>query len=370
MLSKSRKRNDMQEVVYDTPRYAVYEKDAKLVGYEKKHRVLKDDETVLVQKIGDDVKKSVAEALEKIGARKLISGGDSVAIKINLGGGIDGIPSSYTDPLIVEGIIDYLQGTGANPFVCEANMRTITMNEEKLRNRGYYEMLERKNTPFVNLSLGKTVEFYPLEFDFPLLLPEVLLNPKTKIISVAPPKHHWECGVTLAQKNMYGAIAERRKSIYHRHSYDMIDKVVAASARAMTPDLSVVGARKLCTGLGPHFCIPINFNYLVVAPDMLRCDMAASEILGYPYTKVKYAMLNAQGIPIAYRLHRDSVEVDAETKKKIMKNAMTQEQTGFWKALLYEQYFIPHWFQYNVIARFEFLATYINKKFYEPKGDQ
>lgn len=92
------------------------------------------------------------------------------------------------------------------------------------------------------------------------------------------------------------------------------------------------------------------------------------EILGYPYEKVKYAMLNApEGV--TYRLHEDSAEVDAETKKKIMDNAITQEKIEFWKTLLHAQYFIPHWLQYHIIARFEFLATYINKRFYEPRGD-
>lgn len=356
--------------ICETPRYVVCEEDGRLVGYEKKHRVLKDDDTVLVYELKeDDITKSILDAMHLIGAEEVIAPGDKVAIKVNIGGGIDGVPSSYTEPLIVEGIAKAVRSLGAEPFVCEADMRTISMTEKKLRKRGYYEILQRNKIPFVNLSTGPIVEFHPLDLDFPLPLPWCLLDPSVKIISAPMPKHHWECGITVSQKNMYGAIAERRKSIYHR-KYELIDKVVAAAARAMTPDLNIVAATKLGAGLGPHFCIPIRFNRIVVAKDMLRCDKFVSEILGYPYELVKYAMINAQGEEVTYRLHEKSVGVEEETLKKIWKYRIPPERVRMWKRVLWLQYFIPHWFQYAIIPKFEFIGTAINKMFYETRGDR
>jgi uncharacterized protein (DUF362 family) len=354
-------------ILYETERYIVKREGKKLKGWEKKHRVLKDNKLVLVKRM-EDPKESTCTAMEKI-AKGIFSSGEKVAIKINIGGGIDGVPSSYTDPKIVEGVIDFLVEVGADPFVCEADMRTIRMTPEKLEKRGnYWSLLEKKGIPFINLSTCRSVEFYPDEIDFSILLPEILLRPSTRIVSVAPPKHHWECGVSLAQKNMYGAISEPRKSIYHR-KYGEIDKVVAACARVLSPDVSIVGARKLCSGLGPHFCIPVDFNFLIVANDMLRCDLVASDILSYPYEKVGYAMINSRGEKIDYELHPDSDEVDEVIRRKIKENLLTPFHLSFWKPFLWWQYFVPHLIQSEILPKFEWVATLVNKLFYEPRGD-
>ena len=355
---------------FDCPQYSVYYQGDRLVGKEKKHKVLKENPFVYIHKIEGKTAESTARALDKIlSYEEIIKPGEKVAIKVNLGGGINGVPSSYTDPLIVEGVIDKLREIKAEPFVCEANMRAQTMNEGMLKRRGYYELLKRKSVPFVNLSEVKPVEFYFLDQEKPVLLPEVLLNPRTKIISLACPKHHWECGVTLCQKNMYGAIWERKKSIYH-YNLQWLDQVIAGAARVMKPELSIIGARYLGAGLGPHFCIPILFNCLIISNDMLSADKVGSELLGYPYEKVKHLMLNTQGGEIKYHLMEGSYIIPGEVKEKIKRHRVKPKDTILWRRLLSLQYRVPSGFQYRVYPKFEFIFTWINKLFYEPKGER
>ena len=350
----------------ETERYKIERNGSKFVGYEKEHTVLKDNDVVLIQDLGMDIEKSVSEGFDKINASDIIKKEDLVAIKINLGGGIHGIPTSYSDPVICEAIIKKVKKMGAKPFVCEANMRAHQMHDKMLKVRAYYDMLERNETKFVNLSMVEPVEFQCIGLDVPLLLPSILFNPKVKIISFPPPKDHWECGVTLSQKNMYGAIWERKKSIFHR-KYDRIDKAVAAAARLMSPDLSVVGCQEIGVGLGPHFLRTRPFNKLIIAQDMIRCDKVGSEILGYPYNLVKYAMINTKGKNIKYKLHPDSAKIDDDILQDLRDNALDPKEVNFWKPFLYFQYFVPHNFQYFVFPHFEKIFTDINKLFFVNK---
>jgi len=351
-------------IVYDCERCVVEAEGGRLVGREKRHSVLKDDNTVLVQRFGDDLGKSFLEAFERIGAKSIIEGSTRIGIKINLGGGIHYVPATYSDPVIGEAIIQAVKKMGGKPFVCEADMRAHLMDEKMLRIRGYWDLLRREEVAFVNLSRGKTVEVHCEDVDVPLKLPEILLRPDVGIISFAPPKHHWECGITCNQKNMYGAIAEFRKSIYHRR-YGRIDHVVAAASRMMRPDLNILATFELGGGLGPHFSIPVAFNRMIVSKDMIYGDKAASEILAYPFGQVVYAMINTEGKDVAYRLHPDSDWPDAVTLDAIRRHALNWRQVKRWKAFLYPQYFVPHGVQIRVYPPFEFLLTWINRYVFE-----
>ena len=340
------------------------------MGREIPHSVLTEHPRVFVQIIEKGAREAARKAMEAIDYRSVIAAGDKVAVKINLGGGITGIPSSYTEPEIAAGVVESLQAIGARPFLCEANMRTLTIDRKMLQRRGYQKLSDELQVEFVNLSEGETVEFYLRDLERALLLPKILLDPEIKIISVPSPKHHWECGVTLAQKNMYGAIAERRKSLYHFHSQSMLDRVVAGAARIMRPTLCVIGATQLCGGLGPHLCVPINFNRIIIGNDMLAADSVASGFLNFPYKEVKHAMINLGTDTLRYELLPGSAELDADTKAKIEKHRVKPEHTGRWRAILMAQYYIPHRFQYMVIGKLEFVATWINKLFFAPRGDK
>ena len=354
-------------IKYETERYVVEEIKGKLIGHEKEHDILKKDDVVLIQPIkrGKELENAVHKAFDIIKVDEIINKGDLVAIKINLGGGIDYIPTTYSDPEICQAIIRVVRKFGGKPFVCEANMRARIINEKLLKIRRYWKMLKENHCPFVNLSDYSTVMMKYLHLDVPLKLPEILLKPDVKIISFAPPKHHWECGITCNQKNMYGAIAEFKKSIYHR-KYSRIDNAVAAAARIMSPDINILAAFDLGTGVGPHFVYPVkNFNRMIISRDMIRGDKVASEILGYPFKLVKYAMINTEGKDVKYTLHPNSDWLDEDMLKKIYENAFDRGGVNFWKPTLYMQYFLPHYFQVWLFQRMESIFTWINREFYE-----
>jgi uncharacterized protein (DUF362 family) len=354
--------------VIDNPRFQIVKMDGILVGQEKSHHPYTEDDRVFIQPVTSDFSSAVAEGMERIGARDVFKPGDLVAIKVNLGGGIHGVLPTYTDPELVEGLVDWLRGSGCKPFVCEANMRGHTITPQLLQVRGYTGFMQVKKVPFVNLSDVRRVRFSFIGVHRRVDLPLLLLRPDVRIISCAPPKHHWECGITCAQKNMYGAIAEHKKSRYHR-AYELIDHVVAGAARIMKPALSVIGTRQLGAGLGPHFAIPFDFNRVIFARDMLSCDKLCAEILGYPIERIKYFQLNARGDVISYRLLPGSVPVDPKALAKIQANAIPPGNVERSKRTLFLQYFIPSFLQTAIYHHFEWLLTWLNRQFYMPRGD-
>ncbi len=140
---------------YETERYTVTEQDGRLLGQERDHEALTGERLVLVQPWAQDLEQSFQDAFDRIGAKSVIRKGDSVAIKINLGGGIHHVLTTYSDPVICEALIKVLKRLDARPFVCEADMRAHNMHDRLPRTRGYSEMLQRNGVPFVNLPRGK-----------------------------------------------------------------------------------------------------------------------------------------------------------------------------------------------------------------------
>ncbi len=349
-------------IKYDTEKFIVKQKNGKLYGQEKEHEILKKDKTVLVQKLGkgENLERSVSEAFNKIKAEEIINEGDLVAIKLNLGGGINHMPTTYSDPIICEVIIKTIKKFGGKPFACEANMRALTINDNVLKKRGYWGILRKNKCRFVNLTKYTIVKMKCLSLDIPLKLPEVLLKPNVKIISFAPPKHHWECGITGNQKNMFGAISEYRKSIYHRR-YDRLDKAIAAAARIMSPDINILATFDLGTK-NPHFPSVIkNYNRMIISKDMIRGDKVLSEILAYPFRYVKYSMINTKEKDIDYILHPDSSWPEEEILEQIKENSINLDTVNMWRSILFLQYYIPHSFQIKIFPPIEFILSLIKR---------
>lgn len=165
---------------------------------------------------------------------------------------------------------------------------------------------------------------------------------------------------------MYGAIAERKKSIFHRR-YDRIDKAVAAAARLMSPDINILATYDLGAGMGPHFCYPVPFNRIMISKDMIRGDKAMSEILGYDFKLVRYAMINTRCKDVDYDLHPDSDWPSEEVIKEIVENSIDFEGVNFWKPALWFQYYVPHNVQIKTYPPLEFLLTWANKMFLRSK---
>ncbi len=355
------------ELPAETDAYRLKEREGRQVVIERRREMTDPEARVFIGRMGEEIPADTGDALDRVGLGEIVEEETLVAIKVNIGGGVTGVPSSFSDLLVVEGIIDRVRELGGRPFICEANMRTFTMDRSMLTHRGFYPLMVRKSVPFVNLSELSGIDYFPLGWEGPIHLARPLFHPEVKVISVPALKHHWECGVTLAQKNMYGAIAERQKSLFHRGG--AIDETVAAAARAVTPDISLLAHRQVGGRLGPHFCIPIDFGYIVASDNVLAADRVGCDIMGTDWREVKHLQINCDGREIPYRLVEGSVDIAPHTLQRIARTALAPWEILFWRAALYPQYFVPHKTQYRHLFRIEPLGTILNWLFFHTRGD-
>ena len=358
-----------REVLYENRRYRVFKDgNGQGRGEEKPHRALKDDKRLSCAVSQGDWKAAVWKCLEELDAFQDLDQAGRVAVKINLGGGILGCPATYTDVDLLEALVEILQERGLSCFLCEADMRGQFIGPRTLERRGIPPLLEKTGVRFVNLSHEPRVRIKALDVDCPLDFPSVLLQPDTRLINVTVPKGHWECGVSLSQKNLYGALSDARKSTYHR-KYGRIDQVVAAAARILSPDINILGGRYWGAGLGPHFCVPILMDSVLAGRDMIRLDARVSGLLGYPLEKVVHIQKNCNGEEPDSVMTPGSQLPDEKRIGKLRHHRLRPWERTLWKAILFPQYFSPHRLQPPLYPWAEVVAGWINRWFFHTRGD-
>jgi len=285
------------EMVYKTWNFEIRKRTNEYYGYELKANTRPTQSFAYIHKIEDGMYESMAQAMEKVKLSKIVKPSSNVIIKVNLCGGFYKIRASQTPLKGVDALTDVLMDIVPNTqiFLAEANNWGHIVDDPLLKRRGYLQLCNKKAIRFLRLSYRPTIQFYFRGFNVPILLSQELLFNRDKkvIINFAPIKHHWECGVTLAAKNLYGAISDESKTKFHDYvSPEALDMVIAGSARIHDPNLNILGGKCVCAGQGPHFCKPSKFGYFIISNDFLAADKIGAEVLGFPYKKVAHAQLN------------------------------------------------------------------------------
>ncbi len=312
---------------------------------------------------------AVAEALRALGLADALRPGQLVAIKVNLGGGLAGCPGSFTDPELVRGIVRWARSGGARPVVVEGDPRACRADARLLRTRGYDTMLLDEGASFESLAEGEWARVTCRELEFPLDVPTLLLDPGVFLVNAYAPKYHWECGVTLAAKNLYGALRSSTKGDYHRR-FDRIDRVIAAAARILRPAVSIGGGTFFGSGLGPHFTVPVRIDRIAAHRDVVRGDRFWCDVLDYPWREIEHLRLLAADADPAYELVSGATPLDPSAVSRIRAHRITPSGRARWKSLLWPQYFVPHSLQRALYPLAEPLASLLNRAVNHPKGDR
>lgn len=284
-------------IVYKTWNFEIRKKTDKYYGYELKSTKKPTNSFAYIHKIEEEMHESMIHAMDKVELKKIAAKKKYAIVKVNLCGGFYKIKASQTPLKGVNALTDYLLDIFDKKeiFLAEANNWGHVVDDHLLKRRGYLDLVRRKEIGFLKLSYRPTIDFYFRNFeDSVLLSQDLLLNRDNKLlINMAPIKHHWECGVTLAAKNLYGAISDESKTKFHDYvSPEALDMVIAGSARIHNPDLNILGGKCVCAGQGPHFCKPSKFGYFIVSNDFLASDKLGAEVLGFPYKSVAHSQIN------------------------------------------------------------------------------
>ena len=252
------------------------------------------------------------KALKLIEAEKLVSERDKILIKPNYVVAKHPSTGVTTDSRIVDGIIEFLKGIGANDIIVGEGGAGNT--ERAFDVVGIRDVIKKHNVKLVNLNRDPMIN---LRVPEPLALREIGVAEtalkSTCIINVPKLKVHHMALVTLSMKNLMGLILP--KSIMH----SQIDEKIADLATLFREKVKLniidglVGSEE-----DEVHGSPVQMDLIIAGANMVAVDAVAAAVMGIDPRRVKYLRLaEERGLGTA---NLDEIEVLGERIEHVKKN--------------------------------------------------
>ncbi len=230
----------------------------------------------------------VHRALDLIDYKEALKGWDRVLVKVNFITTKTWDTGATTDPIVVEAIIQRLQGLSLEVIVVESDA-TITNATKAFHVTGMAEMCERNGVKWINLRHEKDRVELPIPGGTALkkiVVPRIVAE--SGLVSVAKMKTHTETGVTLGMKNLFGLLPDKFKGKYHLKG---MHKVVADITTVIRPHLTVVDGFVAMEGRGPVGGSPVQMETIVAGADVVAVDATTSRLMGIDPHEIGHIMM-------------------------------------------------------------------------------
>jgi len=217
----------------------------------------------------DDVAAKVAEALDLIGYR---CQREAVFIKPNVPDAGPPDRGLFTDPRVVEGLLQYFAG---RPVVIGEGGIVGRDSMAALERTGYGDLARRYGAELVDL---KTVERDEVEWEFGTIQLPTLLRTH-EYVDVAKLKTHIQTGVTLGLKNQKGLLRDADKRRFHRQGLHACIRALGQVAR---PALTIIDGIVALEGNGPwRWGQPKEVGLLLAGDDVVKVDNVGRQVMGF-----------------------------------------------------------------------------------------
>ncbi|HSF80742.1 MAG TPA: DUF362 domain-containing protein [Anaerolineales bacterium] len=238
----------------------------------------------------------VAEALQGAlgpgGLNNLVSSGDTVLIKPNLGCGTD--PHEITDWQVVKPIVQAAWAAGAAQVLIGEgegcgygfNIFNLSGYTAHIPNATYVDFNNTAANPTHNINVDSGY------WSGPIVIPQVYFNADV-VITVPVLKTHNEAGTTMGLKNAVGVppvSAYSGGNLYRvlLHTEHSIRTTIAQINLAKQPDLAVIDALLAGEGQGPWSSNPVVMNTILAGRDLVALDAVGTAIMGIDPLRVPY----------------------------------------------------------------------------------
>jgi uncharacterized protein (DUF362 family) len=245
---------------------------------------------------GSDRQRAVEAAFEALGGiSKFVGRGDRVLLKVNAAFATPADLGATTHPDLVAALVALCLKAGAREVMVADN--PINDAESCFRLTGIGAAAERAGA-HVYLPRPATFRPYTLEGarlvrQWPLFYEP--LERATKVIGVAPVKHHNRSGASMSMKNWYGLLGGRR-NVFHQD----INTIISELARMMKPTAVVLDGTVVMMRNGPtggSLSDLVAGNALVVSTDQVAADTFGASLLERQPADLPYlAMAEAAGV--------------------------------------------------------------------------
>ena len=236
---------------------------------------------VLAQVTGTDYHKVVATAVETLGGMKtIVSQGDTVVIKPNIGWDRSPDQAANTHPTVVRALTELALDAGA----ARVNIFDYTCNEKRrcYRNSGIQDAIESFGDKRVRLTHIDSRKFIPVDIKKGKSLTRWEIYREAleadAYINVPVAKHHGLSGLTLGLKNSMGVIGGRRGSLHFN-----LGQKLADLATVLRPTLTVIDATRMLLRNGPQGGSLDDVRIadtIIVSRDPVAADALATTLFG------------------------------------------------------------------------------------------
>jgi uncharacterized protein (DUF362 family)/Pyruvate/2-oxoacid:ferredoxin oxidoreductase delta subunit len=231
-----------------------------------------------------EVHAAVAAAIGLLGgAARFLPPSGTTLLKPNLVGPLPRSRRATTDPEVVRAVAEVLREAGAVSLAV-GDSPGVGPAALVMRTSGYAGILPDWLTPepFANGRPCPTASHRDIELAVPALDAAAIVNiPKLKT--------HAYMGLTVAVKNMFGAVVGARKAQWHLRAGEnrrMFARLLVEICYALRPVLTVVDGVIAMEGNGPSNGTPREVGLIIAGDDPAAVDAVAGRLLGYSREEV------------------------------------------------------------------------------------
>ncbi len=226
-----------------------------------------------------EVKEAVARALELVGgAARFLPETGGVLLKPNLLAPLARERRTTTDPEVVRAVAELFREAGAES-ISVGDSPAVGSAKFVMRRAGYGDILPEW-VERVNFSEGRV---RPTASHKDLQLAAAALDAGA-LVNIPKLKTHAYMGLTLAVKNLFGAVLGARKAQWHLRAGEnskLFARLVVEICYALRPALSVVDGIIAMDGRGPSNGRPRELGIVIAGDDPAAVDAVICEIVGF-----------------------------------------------------------------------------------------
>jgi uncharacterized protein (DUF362 family) len=247
--------------------------------------------TVSIVKVkNNQIGAAVNKALELSKCMKKIKKESTVVLKPNL---ITDNPDyisrgANTSSDVIISILKILQEKEATVYIGESEVGTHVQGrrlEKTWKYMNLYEIADKYNATLLNFTRDEKITVDVNGLFFKQLEISKIAHDCDLIINLPKIKTHKYAKLTCAMKNMFGAIPEPRRVIYHKK----LDAAIADINKVFNDKIiNVVDGIIGMEGDGPLYGSPVKLNLVLASDDQISLDTVVCKIIGQDHNEIDY----------------------------------------------------------------------------------
>ncbi|MDG2992217.1 DUF362 domain-containing protein [Candidatus Synechococcus calcipolaris G9] len=221
---------------------------------------------------------TLGKLLEPLGGMAaIVKPGDRVLLKPNLLTGARPGKECVTRPELVYAVAKMVKDVGGEPFLGDGPAFGTALGVA--RANGYLPLIQDLDLPVIEFH-GERYETVSQEFNHLRLSKEAMAA--DVVINLPKVKSHVQLTLTMGVKNLFGCVPGKMKAWWHMEAgkdSDRFGRMLVETARAISPNLTIMDGIIGHEGNGPSGGTPRPLNLLAASPDVFALDQAISAIL-------------------------------------------------------------------------------------------